>query len=70
MRRDVLPFNGEAFTAITRARLLSWAEVARRSGISEATISQIVRGRRRASFQTIKRMAEALDMAPETLIKK
>ena len=49
-------------------RLLTQAELAQRSGVAETTINRIENGRHEPRFSTIRKLAAALDVAPEALM--
>lgn len=50
------------------AQVMTQAELAQRSGVTEATISRIESGQQLARISTIKKLARALDVAPQELI--
>jgi len=49
-------------------RLLTQAELAAHSGVAETTINRIEKGRHEPRFSTIRKLAEALGVAPAELI--
>lgn len=52
-----------------RERLLvTQADLAERTGIAEATISRLENGMQRPRISTVRKIATALDVAPEELI--
>lgn len=52
-----------------RERLLvTQADLAERTGIAEATISRLENGMQRPRISTVRKLATALDVAPEELI--
>jgi len=60
--------DGERLAALRRERYLTQRELAERSSIGKITISDIERGERvRVAAQTIKALADALDVEPEEL---
>jgi transcriptional regulator with XRE-family HTH domain len=50
-------------------RFLTQADLAARSGVAEVTINRLEQGHRAARFSTIRKLAEALEVAPEELTK-
>ncbi len=50
------------------ARALSQAELAQRSGVSRVSITRLESGDVDARFATIRKLAEALDVAPRDLM--
>ena len=52
-----------------RERLfVTQADLAQRTGIAEATISRIENGAQRPRISTVRKIAEALNVAPEDLV--
>ena len=51
-------------------RVLTQEGLAKRSGVTEATISRIESGQREARISTVRRLAEALGIAPEELVEE
>jgi transcriptional regulator with XRE-family HTH domain len=54
--------------SIRESKFLSQRDLAQRSGISEATIRRLETRRTEARFVTIRKLAEALGVAPEELV--
>ncbi|HVC33734.1 MAG TPA: helix-turn-helix transcriptional regulator [Chloroflexota bacterium] len=50
--------------------LLSQAELAARSGVSEVTINRLESRAREARFSTVRKLAEALGVAPSDLMEE
>lgn len=50
-------------------KFISWAELARMAGLSSATVFAIKAGRRNASYRTIRKIAQALNVQPNDIIK-
>lgn len=55
---------------LRRARALSQQELSRMSGISQDTISDLERDKREAQPRTIRRLARALKVEPEELMRE
>jgi transcriptional regulator with XRE-family HTH domain len=53
--------------AAREAKLLTQVGLAGVSGVSRATIGELEAGKRNALFQTLRQLAAALDVPPETL---
>lgn len=54
---------------IREKRLLTQGELATKSDVSVVTIARLEGGKHRARFSTVRRLAAALDVAPELLIE-
>ncbi len=54
--------------AAREAKLLTQIELARLSGVNRSTISDLESGSRNAHFRTIRQLAAALDVPPQTLV--
>ena len=50
--------------------LLTQADLAERSGLSEVTINRLERGRNEARISTVRKLAAALDVAPSELLEQ
>ncbi|AXB81506.1 helix-turn-helix domain-containing protein [Megasphaera hexanoica] len=50
-------------------KFISWAELARMAGLSSATVFAIKAGRRNASYRTIRKIAQSLNVQPSDIIK-
>lgn len=48
----------------------SWAELARRSGLSQNTLFALQSKRRKASERTMYKLAAALDVSPADIVEK
>ena len=53
---------------LRESKVLSQEDLAKLSGLSPATISEIERGKRRPHFITIRKLADALEIDPELLV--
>ncbi len=62
--------NTERLRELRRRRVLSMRDLEERSGISHNTIWRIESGRQGAHPRTIRKLAEALGVEPEELLKK
>ena len=54
--------------AVRESRFLTQQELADRSGVSRVTIARLESGDYDARFSTIKKLAAALEVAPESLV--
>jgi transcriptional regulator with XRE-family HTH domain len=61
--------NVERLKELRRERVLSLRELEEKSGVSYNTIWRIEDGRQGAHPRTIRKLADALDVAPAELIK-
>jgi transcriptional regulator with XRE-family HTH domain len=52
---------------LRESRFLTQADLATRSGVAEVTINRLEAGERPARFSTIRKLAEALGVAPADL---
>lgn len=55
---------------MTYRKLWTWAELAKKAGITQPTIFALQSGRRKASIRTAYKIAAALDVEPSEIIKK
>ena len=62
--------DGRRVQALREMRVLERRELAERCGISYSTLSQIETDRRRARAETVKRLADALAVHPEDLVRR
>lgn len=62
--------NLEIISRLIDKRFLSWAELGRLAGISSSTIFALKAGRRNASYMTIRKIAHALDVDPQEIVKQ
>lgn len=60
---------GSRLRQLRRLRLMNQGELAEASGVGRATISRIERGETEAQGRTLRRLADALDVAPEELVE-
>jgi transcriptional regulator with XRE-family HTH domain len=61
--------SGERLRTERRRRLMSQQDLADKAGTSEATVNRLENGLQQARFSTIRRLAEALDVQPGTLLE-
>lgn len=61
-------FRLSRLRAARERAFLSVAEVAQRSGVARSTIMRLERGEDLAQHRTVRKLAEALDVAPAELI--
>ncbi len=54
---------------IRQAQLMSQADLAAKSGVAEPTISRIELGKERARYVTARKLAEALGVQPNELLR-
>jgi len=70
--KELIKFHGNVGKRIRKARemrLYSQAKLSRRSGLSQSQISRIEAGERAASLYSITKIASALQVNPDYLIK-
>jgi transcriptional regulator with XRE-family HTH domain len=60
--------DGEGLRELRIERMLSQSELAKIAGTTQATISGFERGERMAQPRTVRKLAEALDVEPSTLV--
>ena len=65
-----LDVDGKRLKALREMRVMERRELAEKSGISYSTICQIETDRRKARAHTVKRLADALGVPPEELIRR
>jgi transcriptional regulator with XRE-family HTH domain len=53
---------------VRQRKLLTQAELAQQSGVTEVTINRLENGQHQARYSTIKRLAEALGVDPQELL--
>lgn len=70
MKKSSVTINMEQVRHLTESRLWSWNELARKAGLSVTTIFSLRSGRRNASNLTARKIAAALGVAPQEIIKK
>lgn len=59
---------GKRLRTLRRAHALTQAELAKKAGLSPTTIIGIERGQHEPQVRTIRKLAEALGIAPERII--
>ena len=63
-------YIGEKLKEARTRRLLTQEELAEKAGVSHSTIVNIERNNQEPHFRTIRKLAEALDVDPTTLLGK
>ena len=61
--------DGERLRTLRQERMLSQRELAQMSGSTQATISALEQGSRKARPRTVRHLAEALGVEPKELVK-
>ena len=61
--------DGKQLRTLRRERALSQQDVERMTGVAQATLSDLERGKREARASTIRKLAEALGVEPNELMK-
>ena len=64
----VVVYIGDKLKAARTKRLLTQEELAAKAGVSAATVVNIERDNQEPQFRTIRKLAEALDVDPTTLL--
>jgi transcriptional regulator with XRE-family HTH domain len=67
-KMPVVVYIGEKLVRARTKRLLTQDELAEKAGVSQSTIANIERNNAEPQFRTIRKLAEALDVDPATLI--
>lgn len=62
--------NGERLRSLRKERLLTQVELSKMTGVAQDSISALETGKREAHPGTIKKLAKALDVEPQELIKE
>ena len=62
--------DGAKLRKLRREQALSQQDVERRTGISQATLSDLEQGKRGARTSTLRKLAEVLDVKPRELMKE
>ena len=62
--------DGAKLRKLRRERALSQQDIERRTGISQATLSDLEQGKRGARASTLRKLAEVLEVAPKDLMKE
>jgi len=65
----VVEVNVQRLRALRQQRVLSLRELEERSGVAYNTIWHLENGKRGAQPRTIRKLADALDVAPEVLVR-
>jgi len=61
--------DGKQLRTLRRERALSQQDVERMTGVAQTTLSDLERGKREARASTIRKLAEALGVEPNELMK-
>lgn len=70
MKRCSVTIDMEKVRDLTEAKLWGWAYLARKARLSTATIYSLQSGRRNSSLLTVRKLAAALGVEPQEIIKK
>jgi transcriptional regulator with XRE-family HTH domain len=62
--------DGRRLRKLRRERALSQQDVVRMTGVAQATLSDLERGKRGARASTLRKLAEALEVEPRELMKE
>ena len=62
--------DGAKLRKLRRERALSQQDIERRTGISQATLSDLEQRKRGARASTLRKLAEVLEVAPKDLMKE
>lgn len=62
--------DGKELRRLRRERALSQQDMTRITGVAQATLSDLERGKRRARASTLRKLAEALGVKPKDLMKE
>jgi transcriptional regulator with XRE-family HTH domain len=62
--------DGEKLKRLRQGRMLSQLDLMKRTGLSQATISNLETGARKAQPRTVRKLAEALSVEVKDLLKK
>jgi len=60
--------NGSRLREFREQRFMSQKELATKTGLTIATVSRLEGGKHRPHFATVRRLAEALGVRPQTLM--
>jgi HTH-type transcriptional regulator, competence development regulator len=66
----VVVYIGEQLRNARTRRLLTQDELAAKAGVSQSTIANIERNNAEPQFRTIRKLARALDVEPNELVKE
>lgn len=61
-----MPFSGRRLRDVRERLLVTQAELSRRTGIAESNLSRIENGLQRPRISTVRKIARALGVDPET----
>lgn len=62
--------DGQRLRRLRRERALSQQDLLRLTGVAQATLSDLERGKRGARASTLRKLAEALGVEPRELMKE
>ncbi len=62
--------DGAKLRKLRREQALSQQDVERRTGVAQATLSDLEQGKRGARASTLRKLAEVLDVKPRELMKE
>jgi transcriptional regulator with XRE-family HTH domain len=62
--------DGKRLRRLRRERALSQLDLVRMTGVAQATLSDLERGKRGARASTLRKLAEALGVKPKELMKE
>ena len=62
--------DGAKLRKLRRERALSQQDIERITSVSQATLSDLEQGKRRARASTLRKLAEVLEVAPKDLMKE
>jgi transcriptional regulator with XRE-family HTH domain len=62
--------DGAKLRKLRRERALSQQDIERRTGVSQATLSDLEQGKRGARASTLRKLADALGVEPRELMKE
>ena len=64
-----MDIDGASLRALREGRFVTQAELAARTGVTEATISRLERGVQRARISTVRKLAAGLGVEPAALLR-
>ena len=70
MKKSSVTIDMEKVRYLTENQLWSWADLARKARLSVATVFSLQSGRRNSSYLTARKLAAALGVEPQEIIKK
>ena len=68
--KNTVSIDMEKVEQLSHQHLWTWAELARHSSVTQSTLFALKAGRRRASMITAYKIAHALNVEPQMLIKE